>query len=222
MSNQESSQATPGKPVRKKQEGEKGIKEMGHRQYVGGLWEKIGKLQFDFLLAQGLKSSDCFLDIACGSLRAGIHLIPYLDTGKYLGLDRESALIELGIEKELGQALNEEKKPEFVISDSFEFGKFSQKPQFSIAQSLFTHLVPKDIRLCLANLRQFVEPGHVFFATFFEGDSSGNRPKSHTHAGFKYSKEEMEGFGKDVGWKATYIGDWNHPRKQMMMKYEAV
>jgi hypothetical protein len=116
----------------------------------------------------------------------------------------------------------EEKKPEFVVSDSFEFYKFSRKPQFSIAQSLLTHLNPGDIRLCIRNLREFVEQDHVLFATFFEGRSSSNPNSSHSHEVFRYSSNEMATFGEQAPWKATYIGDWGHPRNQMMMKYKAV
>ena len=28
----------------------------------------------------------------------------------------------------------------------------------------------------------------------------------------------MEAFGCRNGWKPSYIGDWQHPRKQMMVK----
>jgi hypothetical protein len=35
--------------------GSKGIKRVGHRRYVGGLWDEIGKLQLDFLINQGLR-----------------------------------------------------------------------------------------------------------------------------------------------------------------------
>jgi len=204
-----------------KPEGEQGIRALGHREYVGGMWEEIGRLQFEFLVQHGLKPSHCLLDIACGSLRGGRYLIPYLQVGNYLGIDRERRLIELGIEQELGQAICEEKKPEFVVSDRFEFGKLSRKPQFSIAQSLFTHLNASDISLCVKNLRHFVEPNHVLFATFFEGVSSSDRGTSHSHAAFRYSRDEMARMGEQAGWKATYIGDWRHPRNQVMMQYEA-
>lgn len=204
-----------------RKEGEKGIHDVGHREYVGGLWEEIGRLQFDFLVQQGLQSSHSLLDIACGSLRAGTHFIRYLERGHYLGIDKEPRLIDLGIEHELGRAVYEAKTPEFVISDRFEFDRFSRTPQFSIAQSLFTHLNEADIRLCLGNLRRFVERGHVFFATFFEGASSGNPATSHSHAAFYYSRDDMLRFGRETGWHATYLGDWRHPRNQMLMKYQA-
>jgi hypothetical protein len=211
-----------GQQNRQKPEGEKGIRELGHRKYVGGMWKKIGRLQIEFLIQQGLKPSHCLLDIACGSLRGGVHFIRYLEVGNYLGIDKESGLIELGIEREIGRAVYEKKKPEFVISDRFEFDRFSKKPQFSIAQSLFTHLNPTDISLCLKNLRQFVEQNHIFFATFNEGVSSSNPEMSHSHDVFRYSRDEIAGFGEQVGWRATYIGNWQHPRDQVMMKYEAV
>jgi len=201
-------------------EGERQLQKLGHRTYVGGMWEEIGLLQFEFLVRQGLKPSDCLLDIACGALRGGVHFIKFLDVGNYLGIDKENALIELGIEKELAREVYEYKKPEFVVSDNFEFEKFSKRPRFSIAQSLFTHLIPRDICLCFENLRAFVEPGHVFFATFLEGDSSANLNTSHSLVGFHYSREEMATFGSKCGWKATYIGNWNHPKNQMMMRYE--
>jgi hypothetical protein len=49
-----------------------------------------------------------------------------------------------------------------------------------------------------------------------------NPLNSHSQAGFYYSREEMEHFGAQTGWQATYIGDWQHPRHLMMMQYAAV
>lgn len=151
-------------------EGDAGIRMVGHRDYVGGVWEKVGKLQLEFLVTQGLTPSHCLLDIGCGALRAGVHFIHYLAPGHYLGIDKERTLIELGLEHELGAAAREAKRPELVVSERFEFARFSRQPDFSIAQSLFTHLAPDDAVLCLRSLRDFVAPGHVCFVTFFEGD----------------------------------------------------
>jgi len=214
----------------KQGEGEAGIKRVGHRTYVGGMWNEIGKLQFDFLVDQGLQRSDCFLDIACGSLRGGVHFIQYLDAGNYLGIDKESKLIELGVQNELGKEMADIKKPQFVVSDTFEFHDFTKKPQYSLAHSLFTHLNSEDVSLCLANLRNFVEPGHILFATFRDrwsggvlaGITSANLRKSESHTSFKYSKRDMTTMGKRHEWKATYIGNWKHPRNQVMMNYEAI
>ncbi len=82
-------------------QGDRGIAKRGHRGYVGGMWEEIGKLQFDFLLCKGLKPDSHLLDIACGSLRLGVKAIPYLERSHYLGIEKESGLVKAGLEKEL-------------------------------------------------------------------------------------------------------------------------
>jgi hypothetical protein len=194
---------------------------MGHRAYVGTLWDTMGSLQFRFMIEQGLKPSDVFLDVACGSLRGGVRFIPYLETGNYLGIDIKRELIEVGIEKELGEALYELKKPEFVVSDVFEFDRFSKQPDFALAQSLFTHLLERDILLCMKNLRAKAKSNTKFFATFFECDQPARNNPSHSHPylNFAYTRQQMASFGEISGWAPHYIGNWNHPRGQKMFEY---
>lgn len=151
-------------------DGALGMYLLGYREYVGGLWDEIGKLQFDFMISRGLQPRHVFLDVACGPLRLGVRLIPYLDRGNYLGLEKEERLVKIGIAKELGPSLYASKAPEFVISSSFEFDKFSRQPDYALAQSLFTHLREEDIALCMSEFRRFVNPGSRFFATYFVGD----------------------------------------------------
>jgi len=196
------------------------LAEEGHREFVGGFWEVMGKLQFDFLVSRGLRPNHVFLDIACGSLRAGRLLIPYLDPGNYLGIDKHAEVIEAGKAKEIEQDVLQLRHPEFVASDSFAFEKFSKRPDFCIAQSLFTHLDKRDIDLCFAKLSAFVKPGCRFFATFDE--SSIPVPQigsSHSVRAFFYTRRAMEAFGTRAGWEAKYIGNWGHPRNQVMVEY---
>ncbi|MGB8413140.1 MAG: class I SAM-dependent methyltransferase [Candidatus Binatus sp.] len=150
--------------------------------------------------------------------------IEYLEEGNYLGLDSEKRLIRLGIKKELGRELMRRKSPQFVVSGSFEFEKFSKRPDFAIAQSLFTHLVESDIRLCLEKMRRFINPGGRFYATYFIADGSHVKPgssRSHSHRGFQYPRAMVENFGARAGWRPKYIGDWGHPVNQMMVEYVA-
>jgi len=63
-----------------------------HREYVGGMWEEIGTLQFNFLLSRGLKPESYLLDIGCGSLRLGVKAIPYLERSHYLGIEKHARL----------------------------------------------------------------------------------------------------------------------------------
>ena len=207
----------------RKPEGHRGIRKLGHREYVGGLWDEMGKLQFEFLVAQGLKPADVLVDVGCGSLRGGVHFIKYLEPGNYLGIEKEPELLELGVADELGQDVLASRRPELVASSSFEFERFSKKPNFALAQSLFTHLTPEHITLCMDKLRAFAGPGSRFFATFFErrGEDVSNPGKDHDHNVFRYSTEQMRAFGEEHGWRFHYIGDWEHPRGQIMVEYLA-
>jgi SAM-dependent methyltransferase len=200
--------------------GPEGIKIAGHRRYVGGMWEEIGQLQFDYLVSQGLRPEHVFCDVACGSLRAGVHLIPYLNAGNYLGIEKETDLVKAGVEKELSAAVLADKKPEFVISSSFEFEKFTKQPQFAIAQSLFTHLPPEIIRLCFRKLLPTMASGGVFYGTYFETENESDNPtEAHDHGFFVYTRKQMLEFGEEEGWKAEYVGSWNHPRDQVIVRY---
>jgi hypothetical protein len=201
-------------------EGLAGVLAIGHRDYVGGLWEEMGQLQFDFLVSRGLRPEHVLLDIACGSLRGGVYFIRYLDPGNYLGIEKERALIRRALAKELSRDVQEQKRPEFVVSGTFEFERFSKRADYSLAQSLFTHLNAVDIERCLNNLRANVEVGHQLFATFAPG-SHRNEARSHARASFFYAAEELEAIGERCGFSCDYVGDWGHPRNQMMMRFLA-
>jgi hypothetical protein len=200
--------------------GRAGIRQVGHREYVGGHWAEIGALQFDFLVEQGLRPGHVLLDIACGALRGGVHFIPYLEPGNYLGVDKERQLIELGLARELPPAIRAEKRPELLVSDRFEFERLSRRPDFALAQSLFTHLPAGHIEACLARLRA-VAPDHLrFFATFLEVPRPVRNPdRPHDVKAWYYTRREMARFGRRTGWDGAYIGDWRHPRGQVMFEY---
>lgn len=203
-----------------KPEGEAGLKLRGYKNMVGGRWDEIGQLQFEYMRKQGLRPDHIFCDVACGSFRAGRFFIDYLLPGYYLGIDKQHVLVESGRREVIGEEIWQEKCPEIVISNSFEFSKFSKRPQMAIANSLFTHLKAADIKKCLRKLYDHASPGCVFYATFFETDAPvWHVYGSHSSRKFMYTRSEMHRYGETAGWQSEYIGDWNHPRKQMMMRY---
>jgi len=212
--------------ARRKPQGVEGVQKLGHRNYVGGSWEMMGEKQFNFMKQQGLQPHHVFLDVACGAFRGGVHFIRYLDCDNYLGIEKEKALIEAGIEREVGKEFYHGRIPEVVLSSEFEFSKFSKKPDYALAQSLFSHLNAHDIQLCMKRLREFVGTSCRFYATFNEVKLIRrmlipNPRESHPHSFFGYTRRDMIGFGTEHGWKPRYIGDWGHPRKQKMMEYVA-
>jgi hypothetical protein len=202
-------------------EGRSGVRRVGHRAYIGGRWDEYGKLEFNFMVGQGLRPDHVLLDIACGSLRAGIHFIPYLEPGNYLGIEKEEALIERGLETELPAQVRAERRPELVVSETFEFERLSKQADYALAWSLFTHLVADDLETCLRKLRAYVAPEHQFYATFLPGASEQNALHSHAHAAFYYPPEEIIAMGERSGWQCEYLGRLEHTRvmKQRMMRF---
>lgn len=186
------------------------------RENVGGRWRIIGQLQFDYLVLCGLKPEHKLLDIGCGCLRGGLHFTRYLKPSHYMGFDIRPAAIGAAWH-ELANAKLLYKQPLLYVTDSFDMSYLPIKPDYSIAQSVFTHIPPDQISLCLKNLRSVVEPGHTLFATFFNGEK-----RIHENHYYEYSIEEMVRFGNDNGLDAKYIGDWQHPRNQKMIQYTVV
>ena len=204
-----------------KLEGTAGVEAVGHRAYIGGRWEENGQLEFDFMVDRGLRPEHVLLDIACGSLRAGVRFIPFLERGHYLGIEKERSLVRRGLSKELPDQVRREKRPELVVSGDFEFEKFSRQADYSLAWSLFTHLNVADLETCLRNLRAYASPGHELFATFFPGPSDQNAPRSHAHASFYYEPDQLAEIGAHHGWSCNYIGQVRpgHTGKQQMMQF---
>lgn len=188
-----------------------------YRQFVGGKWNEISNLQFQFLKDQGMVPESTLLDIACGSLRLGHLAIPYLLPSHYYGIEKEEWRVQEGIEKELGGVTN---GAQFSICDDFDI-KSDRKFDFMMAQSLFTHLTLDDISKCLGTILQNAKDDTKFFATFFESDGTSINPEeSHPHKAFRYSYEQMRDVGSLHGWFCYYYGNWNHPRGQKMILYK--
>ena len=183
---------------------------------VGGKWEEIGQLQFDFLVAKGLKPHHTLLDIGCGTLRGGRHFIRYLDVGKYTGIDiSEKALAyannlveeERLSEKHPRLLLNREKKLLFTdfAGETFDY---------LLAQSVFTHLMPEHIEECFQNIQRIMHTGSLFFFTFRHARS--------------YKRMELKAFGypieffHDLSQHCGYLvedcsKEYLHPRGQGML-----
>jgi SAM-dependent methyltransferase len=90
-----------------------------HHQLYGRPWA-IGRRYVDFLLAQGLKSTDMLLDFGCGAGRVGIWLIPFLEPGRYVGIDSHNFGLAAFRQYEIPLHGLANKKPRLVLDDSCE------------------------------------------------------------------------------------------------------
>ena len=110
-------------------------------------------------------------------------------------MEKEQALITAGIEQELGRHVYDEKRPVILCSVDFDFERFGIKPDYALAQSLFTHLPPEHVNRCFKKLRAVIGENGVFFATFFETKRPvENPPAPHDRLSFSSTRAEMEAF----------------------------
>jgi SAM-dependent methyltransferase len=196
-----------------------------HRRLVGAQWDTMGRKQLDFLVEHGLRPDHRLLDVACGSLRAGRHLVDYLEPGNYYGIDHSADLIDAGYYHELDDAQRQRLPREnLTVNGSFRVADLGQTFDVALANSLFSHLNLSHVRLCMARVAEALDPGGRFFATFFEMDEDaavdapggkGGKQRSYRNPYWHY-RSDMEWAASRADADFTYIGDWGHPVGQRM------
>jgi SAM-dependent methyltransferase len=203
-----------------------------HRDEVGGLWDEVGRLQQRFLVEQGLRPEHRFLDVGCGSLRAGVHLIDYLDPGRYHGIDASAQLLAAG-RVEIERNGLQGKAPVLRCDATFGVDAFGGQFDYGIAHSVFTHLPINSILVCLQRVRPMLRPEGRFYATFFENPGGTRRldvlehprtdgPPLTTYPDadpFHYGLDLFEWLCDGSGLSVEYLGDWGNPRSQKMLVF---
>jgi hypothetical protein len=202
-----------------------------HRQVIGDLWDEIGGLQLDFLKANGLQPHHRLLDIGCGSLRLGVRAVAYLDAGNYWGTELNETLLDAGYEKEVIPSGSSAKLPRanLVVDEDFSFKGVPPQIDFAIAASVFTHLPLNHLRLCLTNLARHVTTSCTFFFTVFTPPDGLPVTQSHRQPGggkwthpardpYHYCVADLRYAAQDTPWSIQFIGEWGHPRNQMMVR----
>ncbi len=139
---------------------------------VGGMWDRLGTLQFEYLRDAGLAPHRSLLDIGCGTLRAGRHFIRYLDANRYTGIDIAPAAIAYARDVVRGESLAE-KNPRLVLcSDkALNFCELQRQTfDYILAHSVFTHLMPQHIEECFSHIGTVMKVETQFFFTFSMAD----------------------------------------------------
>jgi SAM-dependent methyltransferase len=202
-----------------------------HRAIIGGMWEEIGQLGFDFLVGAGLHPSDRVLDVGCGALRVGVHLVPYLDTGNYFGIDLQEALLDAGYEHEIAPLGLAGRLPRDNLRSTESFdAAFAAPIDVAFALSVFTHLPWNHLRLSLEILADVVRPGGRYFVTYFEAspDAPFADAQRHDPGGivtypaadpFHYRPEDVVAAASGTPWSGEILGRWGHPRDQRMAAF---
>ncbi len=199
-----------------------------HRDAVRGDWLEIGQLQIGYLRAVGLQPEDTLLEIGCGPLRAGVHLIDYLDAGNYFALEANLDLLSAGLEEELPYTRGANKLPSTNVrlTDTFDATPFDTDFEMVLAHGVFPHLTLNQIRLCLYEASRVTAAGSRFYASFFEapdttlpGDvvAHGDLNSTSVSAPYHYRIADLEHAAQGLGWKVEAIGEWGHPLDERLV-----
>jgi SAM-dependent methyltransferase len=199
-----------------------------HRESVSAIRAEPGRVQLEFLQVQGLTPQSTLLDVGCGSLRAGLHFVRFLEPGRYYGIDANASLLRAGLEEELPRAgLTGRLTADHLLADeAFDGSRFGVAFDYAVAQSLFIHLPLVRIAHALNELARCLPPGGRLYAIFIEGRGTPP-PESirHERAGFTsfrdrdpfhYRFRELAGLCAGLPWNPVYLGSWGHPPERMI------
>lgn len=141
---------------------------------VGTEFEHIGRIQFEYLLRNGVGPGTRFMDAGCGSLRLGRWLIPHLRPGHYCGFDGSAFLLRAGLLQELPARIRLSHGPCVKVvrlgtTPPPKFERIFAGRRFDViwAHALFDHLPPATIRATLVGLRNVLASSGRILATAF-------------------------------------------------------
>src|SRR3954467_15871595 len=186
-----------------------------YRAYVGPPedYDLIAAMTFNLLTTLGLRQHHRLLDIGCGSLRIGRLLIPYLNRGKYFGIEPAEWLVTEGIEHELGKAVVETKRPTFFFTNSpSAIVEANRSFDFAVAQSIFSHCGLDLINGWLSAISRSLAQDGALVATFLIGDEDSAQTGWIYPDCVNYRPATLEHAAKDVNLRLEIL-DWKHPRQ---------
>jgi SAM-dependent methyltransferase len=186
-----------------------------YRAYVGPPedYDLVAAMAFNLLTTLGLRQHHSLLDIGCGSLRIGRLLIPYLNQGKYFGIEPNEWLVAEGIRRELGETLVDIKRPTFIFSDSPDaISEAKLDFNFALAQSIFSHCGLDLIKGWLSAISRSLAQDGALVATFLIGEENSARTGWIYPDCVKYRTATLERAAADVNLRFEIL-DWKHPRQ---------
>src|SRR5262245_40890887 len=186
-----------------------------YRAYVGPRedYDLIAAMRLNLLTTLGLRNNHSLLDTDCGSLRIGRILIPYLNRGKYFGVEPNEWLVDEGIKRELGETLLQIKRPTFFFSDSPDaIAQAKVGFDFALAQSIFSHCGLDLIKGWLSAISHSLAQDGALVATFLIGEKDAEQTGWIYPDCVSYRPATLERAAKDVNLRFEIL-DWKHPRQ---------
>ena len=127
------------------------------------LWEMKRDFQISFLRNIGLKPEHQLMDFGCGTLRGGLPLIQYLDTGNYSGIEVRQEVLDEGI-LELNESGLKHKAPRLECVTDLSQHELGVRYDVIWAFSVLIHLEDNILREVLDFVSRHLSEKGVFYA----------------------------------------------------------
>lgn len=160
---------------------------------------KTGLIHRELFIESGLKPTDKVLEIGSGCGRMAIPLLDYLTTGTYDGLDishkgvqwckenitTRNADFQFSYLDIYNRQYNPDGNP---LTPDFKLPRKDGEFNFIFLTSVFTHMLPDDVRLYLYEIKRLLAPNGICFMSFFLINDNSHKSRTHSfqyhHAGF--------------------------------------
>jgi ABC-type polysaccharide/polyol phosphate transport system ATPase subunit/SAM-dependent methyltransferase len=199
-----------------------------HRVLPGGRWAEGGEWAFDMLQREGLQPGDVVLDVGCGGLSIGRHLLAFLERGRYWGFEVNHALLLAGVSMELPRAGLSYNFGHFFHNHDFDLGALDDL-KFVVSEGFFSRMPLNRIARCIAAVIRRLAAGGRFFATWYDNPDPNSfvpiqRGGFATYADvepYHYPFTILAGVCEALGARAERIdgrtGAGTHPRGESLM-----
>ena len=131
-----------------------------------GNFDDIGFLELSILKECGLAPEHALLDLGCGMARLARHAIPYLNDGRYYGVEISSSILERAkqvcekhrLDTDHVEWLHEKDETFPTLSDN--------SIDYACAFSVFTHMDAEDTYRYIHRIKQILKPGGRLVGSF--------------------------------------------------------
>ena len=207
---------------------------MDYVNAVGGLWDTVGPLQYNYLLKENLKPEHKLLDVCCGSFRVGRFLINYLEKNNYFGFDANSELINAGIKNVLNQLENLDDKINIpnqirtlkIDENSIDYENIYEKMDFIWIHAVADHIEPKIFFDHLCKMSKIMHKSTKMYVTIFLDENDVevmSRGWGTTYKNKEYWHHTVEFVEKNI---VNFLEikevdkDYDHPLGLVMLKLQ--
>ncbi len=167
----------------------------------------------EFLQSEGLSPHHRLLDYGCGILRGGLHFIPFLNSGNYVGVDISAQRLEQGQALIDSAGIDRGRYHTSLVKDCELKELGDRKFDYVWAHAVLMHMPENDIRTLLESLKRHLEDDGCFYFTFFPSEKLGaDKTVRDQFRDFYYPTDHLNKIFDDAGYTFD-IFEGNYQKK---------